>query len=141
MRYYSGQGKKQFEMFLYQAFTEMGYYNYDITAFKSYMKSLKNPTNLDICPDDVRDKIVFNPATMSFVYHFLQYHANNVVYIYGETDAWSATQMQLNGRTNALKIVVSGSHHNARIAGFSPEQKDSFYTNMEEWLGLKLARP
>jgi hypothetical protein len=140
LRYYSDQGKKQFEPFLYQAFTEIGYYNYDITDFKPYMKTLRNPTNLDICPDDARDKIVFNPGTMAFVYNFLQYKANNVVYIYGDLDAWSATQMQLIGRTNAIKIVVKDSHHGARIAGFSPEQKELFYSNLEQWLGMQLAR-
>ena len=136
--YYSDQGKKEFEPFLYQAFTEIGYYNYDITDFKPYLKALKDPSNLVICPDDA--KIVYNPATMAFVYHFLQYEANHVVYIYGDLDAWSATQMQLIGRTDAIKIVVKDAHHGARVGAFSPEQKMAFYSNMERWLGLKLAR-
>lgn len=136
--YYSDQGKKQFEPFLYQAFTEIGYYNYDITDFKAYMKTLKDPSNLVICPDGA--KIVFNPATMAFVYHFLQYQANHVAYIYGELDAWSATQMQLIGRTDAIKIVVADSHHGARVAGFSPEQKELFYSDLDRWLGTKVNR-
>lgn len=135
--YYSDQGKKQFEPFLYQAFTEMGYYNYDITDFKAYMKTLKNPSNLAICPDGA--KIVYNPATMAFVYNFLQYKANHVVYIYGGLDAWSATQIQLIGRTDAIKIVVQDSHHGARVSSFSPEQKELFYSNFERWLDMKLA--
>ena len=134
--YYSDQGKKQFEPFLYQAFTEIGYYNYDITDFKAYMKTLKDPSNLVICPDGA--KIVYNPATMAFVYHFLQYQANHVVYIYGELDAWSATQMQLIGRTDAIKVVVADSHHGARIGAFSPEQKQLFYSKLEQWLGTKV---
>jgi hypothetical protein len=138
LRYYSDQGKKPFEPFLYQAFTEIGFYNYDITDFKPYLKTLKNPTNLVLCPAGA--KIVFNPATMAFVYHFLQYEAHRVVYIYGEQDAWSATQMQLIGRTDALKIVVADAHHGAGIRAFSPEQKDLFYSKMESWLGLKLNR-
>lgn len=136
--YYSDQGKKQFEPFLYQAFTEIGYYNYDITDFKQYLKVLKDPSNLVICPDGT--KIVYNPATMAFVYHFLQYNANHVVYIYGDLDAWSATQMQLIGRTDAIKIVVKDAHHGARVGAFSPEQKELFYSDMERWLGMKLAQ-
>jgi hypothetical protein len=136
--YYSDQGKKQFEPFLYQAFTEIGYYNYDITDFKAYMKTLKDPSNLVLCPDGA--KIVYHPATMAFVYHFLQYQANHVVYIYGELDAWSATQMQLIGRTDAIKIVVADSHHGARIGAFSLEQKDLFYSKMDQWLGMQLQR-
>ena len=138
MYYYSDQGKKQFEPFLYEAFSEIGYYNYDITDFKQHMKALKNPTNLDICPDGV--KVVYNPATMTFVYNYLQYKANNVIYIYGELDAWAATQMQLIGRTDAVKIVVKDGHHGARIAAFSPEQKEVFYSKMEEWLEMKVVR-
>jgi hypothetical protein len=136
--YYSDQGKKQFEPFLYQAFTEIGYYNYDITDFKQYLKTLKNPSNLVICPDGA--KIVYNPATMAFVYHFLQYEANHVAYIYGELDAWSATQMQLLGRTDAIKIVVADAHHGARVGAFSPEQKELFYSSMDRWLGMKVNR-
>ena len=138
LRYYSDQGKKQFEPFLYQAFTEMGYYNYDVTDFKPYMKTLKNPSNLAICPDGA--KIVFNPATMAFVYHFLQYDANHVAYIYGDLDAWSATQMQLIGRTDAIKIVVKDSHHGARVSGFSAKQKELFYSNLERWIGQKVSQ-
>jgi hypothetical protein len=137
LRYYSDQGKKQFEPFLYQAFTEMGYYNYDVTDFKPYMKTLRNPSNLAICPDGA--KIVYNPATMAFVYHFLQYDANHVAYIYGDLDAWSATQMQLIGRTDAIKIVVKDSHHGARVSGFSAKQKELFYSNLERWIGQKVS--
>lgn len=139
LRFYSDQGKRQFEPFLYQAFTEMGYYNYDITDFKAHMKTLKNPSNLAICPDDAT--IVYNPTTMAFVHHFLQYKADRVVYIYGEHDAWSATQIQLLGRTDALKIVVADVHHGASIRGSSPQQEELFYAHMERWLGMKLTRP
>jgi pimeloyl-ACP methyl ester carboxylesterase len=136
--YYSDQGQKQFEPFLYQAFTEMGNYNYDITDFKPYMKTLKEPTNLVICPEGV--KIVYNPATMAFVYNYLQYKANHVIYIYGGLDVWAATQMQLIGRTDAIKIVVPDSHHGTGVRNFSPEQKELFYSNMDKWLDMKLAR-
>ena len=138
MRYYSDQGRKPFEPFMYQAFTEIGYYNYDITDFKQYMKVLKNPTNLVICPPGA--KIVFNPATMYFVYHFLQYEADRVIYIYGGLDAWSSTQMQLIGRTDAIKIVVPESHHGTGVRNFTPEQRELFYSNMERWLDMKLNR-
>ncbi len=140
MYYYSDKGVKQFEAFQYQAFTEIGYYNYDITDLKPYLKSNPNPTNLDICPAGTQSHIVFNPQTMAFVFHYLQYQAQNVIFIYGETDAWSATQMQLLGRTNAVKIVVKGAWHNASIRAASPEQKEKVYSSLEKWLGMKLVR-
>jgi hypothetical protein len=138
LRFYADQGKRQFEAFLYQAFTEIGYYNYDITELKPYLKANPDPTNLDICPDGVT--IVYNPATMAFVYNFLQYKADRVAYIYGELDAWSATQMNLIGRTDAIKLVVKGAHHSARISACTPEQKELFYSHLERWLGMKVNR-
>jgi hypothetical protein len=138
MHYYADAGKRQFQAFQYQAFTETGYYNYDITDFKDYIKTLKNPSNLVLCPDGA--KIVYNPATLAFVYNYLQYKANHVIYIYGELDAWSATQMQLIGRTDAVKIVVADGHHSSNVGAFSPEQKDLFYSKMDSWLDMKLNR-
>jgi hypothetical protein len=136
--YYSDQGKKAFEPFQYQAFTEIGYYNYDITDFKEHMKSLKNPTNLVLCPEDA--KIVYDPAPMANVYHFLQYKGDHIIYIYGELDPWSSTAIQLIGRTDAVKIVVKNSYHGSRVRDFTPEQKELFYSTLERWLGLTLAR-
>ncbi len=136
--YISDGGRKYYEPFFYQAFTETGYYNYDISNFKQYLKHVKDPTNQIFCPPGV--KLVYNPAALAFVHHYLQYEANRVIYIYGELDAWSATQMQLIGRTDAFKIVVANSPHGARIAGFSAEQKETFFANMERWLGTKLER-
>lgn len=136
--YYSDQGKKQFEPFMYQAYTEIGYYNYDIAPFKGHMKALTTPSNIVLCPEGA--KIVYNPATMAFVYDFLRYKADHVVYIYGGLDTWSGTQMQLLGRTDAIKVVVENAHHGARIGAFSPEQKELFFSTMERWLGMKLQR-
>lgn len=141
MFYYSDRGIKTFEAFQYQAYTEIGYYNYDITDFAPYLRANKNPTNMDLCPAGTKDTIVYNPATMAFVYPYLQYKANKVVYIYGETDPWSSTALPLLGRTDALRIMVKGAWHNASIRLASPEQQEQFYAAMERWLGIKLVRP
>lgn len=137
---YSDEGMRRWQAFQYQAFTEMGYYNYDVTELKPYLRWVPNPTNLVLTPPEARGKIVYNPATMAFVYPFLQYRANRVVYVYGETDAWSATQLPLLGRTDAVKIVVKGKAHNASINSGSPEQKEAVYESLERWLGMKLVR-
>jgi hypothetical protein len=138
MRYYSDQGRKPFEPFMYQAFAEIGYYNYDITDFKQYMKVVEDPTNLVVAPPGV--EIVFNPETMYFVYTFLQYKADHIVYIYGGLDPWGSTQINLIGRTDAIKIVVPESHHGTGVRSFTPEQRELFYSNLERWLDMKLNR-
>lgn len=137
--YYSDGGMAQFEAFQYQAFSEIGYYNYDITDFKPYLKTLKNPTNKVLCPDGV--EITYDARTMAFVYNFLQYKADRVVYIYGGDDTWSATQLPLIGRTDALKFVNEGKNHGTGVRDFSPEEKKQFYAAMERWLGFELNKP
>jgi len=136
--FYSDQGRRTFEPFQYQAFTEIGYYNYDIAAFKGHMKALKDPSNRILCPEGAQ--IVYRPQTMQEVYRFLQYEGDGIAYIYGELDPWSATAVPLIGRTDAIQIVVKGGHHGVRIADFSPEQRDRFLSCLERWLDVKLAR-
>jgi hypothetical protein len=136
--FYTDEGQKAFEPFMYQAFTEIGYYNYDITDFKDLMTALKSPTNQVLCPKGV--KIDFDSATMDRVYRFLQYEGDRVLYIYGELDTWAATQVPLIGRTDAIKFVVPGAHHGVGVRDFSPEQKELFTATLERWLGLKLPR-
>lgn len=136
--FYTDQGQKAFEPFMYQAFTEIGYYNYDISDFTGLLKALKAPTNQALCPKGV--EIVFDPRTMDRVYRFLQYEADRVIYIYGGLDTWAATQVPLIGRTDALKIVVPDAHHGVGVRNFSPAQRELFLSTLERWLGLKLAR-
>jgi hypothetical protein len=136
--FYTDQGQKAFEPFMYQAFSEIGYYNYDISDFKGVMKALIRPSNSVLCPKAV--KIVFNPSTMDRVYGFLQYEAEHIIYIYGELDPWASTQIQLIGRTDAVKIVVKGGHHGVGIRDFTPDQRESCYASLERWLNLKLTR-
>lgn len=140
MYYYSDAGIKQFEAFQYQAFTEIGYYNYDIGYLKPYLKANPNPTNMDLCPPGTKETIVYNPNTLAFVYNFLQYKANNVIYIYGETDPWSATQIELIGRTNAVKVMVKDAWHNAAIRLATAEQKKEIFDALESWLGQPVNR-
>jgi hypothetical protein len=135
--YYSDRGKAQFEPFQYQAFLELGYYNYDITGFRQYMTN-KNPTNMVLTPDGSNP--VYDPRTMAFVYDFLQYHADRVIYVYGELDTWAATGIELIGRVDAVKFVVKGAHHGAGIGQGTPEQQALFDAKLSEWLGMKITR-
>lgn len=141
LQYYSDAGLRAFWPSSYQFFAETGYYNYDVTELKPYLRSAPNPTNLVTVPPETREKIAFNPATMAFVFSYLQYKANHVIYVYGETDAWSATRLPLLGRTDAVEILVKGKNHDAEIGAASPEQKEAVCAALERWLGMPLVRP
>ena len=136
LRYYADQGIKAFEPFQYQAYTEIGYYGYDITEFRGLLTAVTNPTNNILAPRNVELK--FNPQTMYNVYTWLRDFGNNIIYIYGETDLWSATAMELSGKTNAIKIVKKGGSHRTRIRNLPEEQQATIYAALEDWLGFKI---
>jgi hypothetical protein len=134
--YYADQGIKAFEPFQYQAYTEMGYYGYDITEFKGLLTAITNPTNIVLAPKNT--DLTFNPNTMYDLYTWLRDHGSNIIYIYGENDLWSATAMELSGKTNAIKIVNPGGSHRTRIRALPPDQQRIIYAALEEWLGVKI---
>lgn len=138
LMYYSDQGIKRYQPFQYQAYTEIGYYGYDITDFKGLLTAVKDPTNIILAPKNT--DLTFNPATMYSIYTWLRDHGNNIIYIYGETDLWGATAMELSGKTNAIKIVKPGGSHRTRIGNLSPGQQALVYSALEEWLGIRIAR-
>jgi hypothetical protein len=138
IEYFSDQSIKIFEPSFYQSYTEIGSYNYNISNVEPYLKHAKNPNLHFMCPQGV--PIIYNPETMQKVYKFLQYEANNMIFIYGENDTWSSTGIELIGRTNSIKIVGKGAYHGVRVNKLSPEQKELFYGTLEKWLGCKVNR-
>jgi hypothetical protein len=136
--YYADQGIEAFLPFQYQAYTEIGYYGYDITPFKGLLTAITDPTNRILAPRGVEVK--FNPDVMYNVYTYLRDKGSNIIYIYGETDLWSATAMELSGKTNAVKIVKPGGSHRTRIGNLPPEQRKLVYQRLEEWLGVTLEK-
>ncbi|HMK39870.1 MAG TPA: S28 family serine protease [Bacteroidota bacterium] len=136
--YYSDQGIKTYQPFQYQAYTEIGYYGYDITDFRGLLTAVTDPTNIILAPKNT--DLTFNPAVMYNVYTWLRDYGNNIIYIYGETDLWGATAMELSGKTNAIKIVNPGGSHRTRIKDLPPTQQQIVYAALEEWLGIRIAR-
>ncbi len=134
--YYSDQGIRAYQPFQYQAYTEIGYYGYDITDFRGLLTAVKDPTNVILAPKNA--DLTFNPSLMYNVYTWLRDHGNNIIYIYGETDLWGATAMELSGKTNAVKVVKPGGSHRTRIATLPPDQQKTVYSALEEWLGVKI---
>ena len=136
--YYSDTGIKNLQPFFYQAYTELGYYSYDITDFKDLLIYVTDPTNKIFTPPNA--EIVYICATMHDINNWLQTEGNNILYIYGELDTWSATSVQLIGRTNAIKMVKKGGAHSTRIRHFKGEEKERIYSTLENWLGLTIQR-
>ena len=136
--YFSDQGIKRFEPFFYQALTEIGYYGYDFSEFEGMLEEVTNPVFTFSAPRGV--ELNFNYQLMQDVKSYIQNRANNFIFVYGETDTWSATAVELIGMTNSLKIVKPGGAHNTRIENLPVDLKEQVITTLEDWLELEIDR-
>jgi hypothetical protein len=123
--------------FFYQAMTEIGMYGYQVKPFAKYLKDTSNITFAFAMP--VGHKAKFNPEAMKDIDVWLKVNGNNILYIYGGNDAWSATSVDPGNKTNAVKMVNPGGSHRTRISSFPIEMQDSIYTVLEKWLDLDLS--
>jgi hypothetical protein len=65
---------------------------------------------------------------------WLQTKGDRIIYIYGESDPWSAPAVELTGKTDALKIFLKGGNHFTFINTFPPPQKKEIMSRLKRWL-------
>jgi len=133
--YYSTFGVNFFKPFFYQANQEIGYYGYNEKPFRKYLKQKDYPNTVWGPSGKIKP---FTGKTMKFVNHYLHTKGNQIIYIYGEYDPWSASQITLTGKTDALKVVISKGDHSACIGLMSESQRKEVLERMEKWLGMSV---
>ena len=122
--------------FFYQALTEIGMYGYEIEPFKKYLKDTTNISFEFTLPDGVSAN--FDTSSMRNIDRWIKAEGNNMLYIYGQNDAWSSTAVEPSKTTNAVKMVNPGGCHETRIKSFPDNMKDSIYTVLENWLDIEI---
>lgn len=123
--------------FFYQAMTEIGMYGYQVKPFSKFLKDTSNITFEFAMPGG--HKAIFDPETMKDVDNWLKQSGNNILYIYGQNDAWSSTAVDPGNKTNAVKMINPNGCHATRIYSFPKEMQDSIYTILERWLEVDLS--
>jgi hypothetical protein len=130
---FSHPGMDGTEPFFYQAYTEIGYYGYDTTGVGNLL-SIKSGyiSNQPLAPKGV--KYQFNPLTLQKVRDFIALKGNNIIYIYGGNDPWSASAALTTTATNALRVVVVGACHGVRISNMNAENRIRVMQRLNKWL-------
>lgn len=139
MDYFADEGIKGYWPFFYQALTQIGYYDYDTTGFGKKLNDISDLTFSFCAPPGTNPK--FKPKYMKKVDKYLKNKGNNMIFIYGEYDPWSATAfVPTEGKTNALKIVKKGGAHGTRINNLPNYQRTMVLDSLEKWLEIKINR-
>jgi len=122
--------------FFYQAMTQIGMYGYSIEPFRNYLPDKKNITFEFTLPKG--HTVSFDSTAMLDVYRWVRDSGNYMLYLYGETDAWSSTAVDPGNKTNAVKMVCPAGSHTTRIKDFPKPLRDSIYKTLETWLKLPI---
>jgi len=136
--YFSDQGIAPIAPFFYQAYSEIGYYGYDISPLKDLLREVKDPSSKIFIPHNSNPQ--FDCSLIQDINTWVQKHGNNILFIYGGNDTWSATAVELTGETNSIKMVKEGGSHRTKINSFSDDEKEIIYKTLEDWLDYKIER-
>lgn len=123
--------------FFYQCYTEFGYYAYDITLFKDYIKYADGQTPFFI---PTGSNPTYDPRLLKKINNWATNEGENFIYIYGGNDPWTSTGVCLSGKTNSIKMVLPNGSHSSRIKGFAKKDRELIYSKLEQWLDIQIDR-
>ncbi len=126
-----------FESFNVQAAKELGYYGYDTKPFEKYLhiKSAKGYLNRMMLPEELVDKVTFDPTLYNKVLRFLEENDPKMIFIYGEIDPWSATHVPVfEGKKNEQVYFQPRGCHASRIGNMPENLKTKIMNQIQAWL-------
>jgi hypothetical protein len=117
---------------------QTGYYKYDLQPFKSYLHHLSGPNpHAGFLPASIPRK-AYDPEFEKRISGWLAKSGNNILYIYGGRDTWTACKQELGSGVNAKTFIVPGANHGkARIRFMAPAMQQEFTASLEQMTGLK----
>jgi len=133
--FFSDKDIDSFASHYYQA-TQTGYYGYNIEPFKKYIKHFtSNPSA--IFPPKTAKPNTFSPELYTNFQKWLDEKGNNILYIYGGIDTWSAPRVLVSKQVNSKSFLISGAHHGtARIKNLPENMRTEFIAKIKEWTGI-----
>ena len=120
----------------YQSATQSGYYSYNIAPFKKYIKHFASNPSAIFPPKG----ITYTSSTGELnekLQEWLKVNGNNILYIYGGIDTWSAARVLVSDQVNSKSFLIPGANHgSARVKNMTATMKKEFTGKIKEWTGL-----
>jgi uncharacterized protein (DUF1810 family) len=133
--FFSDQEYETFFPYFYQGLTEIGVYGYKIDEFKDFFEEQDEITFDFVIPDSLETN--YENELMIEIDQWLQNEAENMLFVYGGQDTWSATQVNVEGNDRCLKMVLPKGHHATRINSFSDEEQEIMLSTLKQWLEIE----
>jgi len=133
---FSDSDLKKYGPHYYLAATETGYYGYNIAPFKKYIQHFTSNPSATFPPKTAK-ATTFNGTFHAGLQSWLAEKGNNILYIYGGIDAWSAARVLVSNQVNSKSFLIPGAHHGtARIKNLPEGMKKEFVGKIKAWTTL-----
>ena len=133
--FFSDKDIDSFASHYYQA-TQTGYYSYNIEPFKKYIQHFTSNPSAIFAPKSAKPN-AFSPELYQSFQQWLDEKGNNILYIYGGIDTWSAPRVLVSSQVNSKSFVIPGAHHGtARVKNLPDGMKVEFAGKIKEWTGM-----
>lgn len=133
---YHDAGVKFYAPAFYLFWKENGYYGFITDHLQDLLKYAKKPSNGVFAPKDA--DLTYNAAYMEDALGFIKKEGNNIIYIYGEYDTWTACGVHPSAQTNSIRMSKAKGSHTTRIKTFSEEDQEKIYAKLREWVGVEV---
>ena len=136
---FSETGSKDISPYYYQAYSEIGYYNYNayIPIFKKWLKR-SSYSNSVMIPKGA--KAVYHPESHREVLKLLNQTGEHIMQIQGQYDPWFQASWTPENSSRSTIFVLPKGNHSARITYFDADTKNRIYDTLEQWLDIKVRR-
>lgn len=122
-----------FEPYYFQAYAELGTPGIDTSHLSDLLTVDFNA--IDDLPS-VDFEPVHDPAMMKSVGTWLATEGEKILFIYGETDPWTAGAFDPGGAKDTYKFVMPGGNHGANITGLTAADQTKALDALAAWTGV-----
>ena len=137
LAFYDDRSMTLYAPHYYQASTQMGYYGFETDDFKGLLDELSGNPNASFYPKGSAAQ--YDNRLNEKVNAWVASEADQMLYIYGELDTWTATGVEITEAVESVKYVLPGKHHGtARIFFMDTAMRTDFIEHLEEWLKLEI---
>ena len=134
--FFADAGMKTYASHYYQAGTQMGYYGYNIEPFKKYIRHFSSNPSAVFMPKEAGN-VAYDNTLNEKADKWLKEKGNNIIYIYGGYDTWSAERVVPGAAVNSTSFILPGKDHGqARIRNMDAQMKADVKKLLEQWTGL-----
>ncbi len=134
LNFYADVSMTAYGSHYWQAGDEMGYYGYRTEPFRELLQEIREEEPSAVfMPGKATPG--FEPGFVKDVFEWTQRGADQMIYIYGATDTWTATGVPPSDDVEALWFIMPGKDHgSARIRNLPEEQREQLLQTLNEWM-------